>query len=107
MAYHNLNFMNSLLKTVPAKSLPLEDYLAQFEAQISAMNSLEEAELLFKKIKFLGIHFDPFSSDISAECQQIMNQLDLHLYLDNPYQMTNILLRLLDKTEEKINNLKH
>lgn len=98
--------MNSLLKTVPAKATSLADYLTQFEARIFAMN-LEEAELLFKKVKFLGIHFDPFSPDIPEECQQIMNQLDLHLYLDNPYQMTNILLRLLDKTEERINNLKH
>lgn len=107
MAYHSLDFMSSLLKTVPAKAPAPQDYLSQFEAKILAMNTLEEVELLFKKLKFLGIHFDPFASDLSPECHSIMTQLDLHLYLDNPYQMTNMLLRLLDKTEERINNLKH
>lgn len=81
--------------------------MAQFESEIQAMENIEEVELLFKKIKFLGLHFDPFSAEVSNECQLIMTQFGLDQYLDNPYQMTNILLRLLDKVEEKIKNLKH
>ena len=106
MAYHNLSLMSSLLKTTPAKDTRPEDLMIRLESEISRLDSLTEAELLFKKLKFLGLHFDPFSSEVSSECQQIMNQLGLDLYLENPYLVTNLLLRLLDKVEEKINFLK-
>lgn len=59
-----------------------------------------------KKLKFLGLNFDPFAPEVSEECQQIMNNLGLTEHLKNPYQATNILLRLLDKTEDRVNNLK-
>lgn len=99
--------MNSLLKTTTAGAVAPQDFMTAFESKILAMETLAEVELLFKKLKFLGTHLDPFNPDTSIECQQIMSQLGLHLYLDNPYQMTNMLLRLLDKSEEQINKLKH
>src|SRR5690554_1131351 len=99
--------MSSLLNTSSTKVVAPQDFMANFESDIQAMNDVEEVELLYKKIKFLGLHFDPFSAQVSTECQQILNQFGLYQYLDNPYQMTNILLRLLDKVEERINNLKH
>lgn len=107
MAYHNLGSMSSLLKTHSTKDIRPEDLMIRLESEISDLKSLEEAEQLFKKLKFLGLHFDPFASEISMECKQIMNQLGLDLYLENPYLVTNLLLRLLDKVEEKINFLKH
>ena len=80
--------------------------MVTFEKNILAMNDVVEAELLMKKLQFLGINFDPFQESNSQECQQIMDQLGLTIHMQNPYLATNILLRLLDKTEEKINNLK-
>lgn len=59
-----------------------------------------------KKLQFLGLNFDPFQAEIGNECGQIMDQLGLREHMMNPYQATNILLRLLDKTEERLNNLK-
>lgn len=70
------------------------------------MNDLLEVELLMKKLQFLGINFDPFQVETGNECGQIMDQLGLTDHMRNPYLATNILLRLLDKTEERINNLK-
>lgn len=81
--------------------------MIRFESDILAIKSATKAELLFKKLKYLGNHLDPFNPEISIECQQIMNHLGLDLYLANPYEMTNMLLRLLDKSEEQFNKLKH
>ncbi len=82
-----------------------ENFVQKFESQLSAMGVLE-AELTMTKLKFLGLNFDPFNSEVTTECQQIMENLDLTDHLKNPYLATNILLRLLDKTEERVNNLK-
>lgn len=98
--------MNSLQKqtTGSAAETP-ETFVQEFEKRMLAA-SLAEAELTMKKLKFLGLNFDPFNQDTSVECQQVMDSLGLTSHLKNPYLATNILLRLLDKTEERINNLK-
>lgn len=98
--------MNSLLKqtTPPTRETP-ENFVLEFEKRLLAI-SLLEAELTMTKLKFLGLNFDPFNQDVSSECQQIMDNLGLTEHLKNPYLATNILLRLLDKTEEQVNNLK-
>ncbi len=98
--------MNSLLKQpIEIAQVKPETFMATFEHSIS-IASLSEAELLMKKLKFLGLNFDPFAPETSDECQQIMDNLALTEQLKNPYLATNILLRLLDKTEERINYLK-
>jgi hypothetical protein len=70
------------------------------------MNNVIEVEILMKKLQFLGMNFDPFQNESENECGQIMDQLGLSEHMKNPYLATNILLRLLDKTEERLNNLK-
>ena len=99
--------MNSLQKqtTEQASETP-ENFVLKFEQNLLVL-SLFEAELTMKKLKFLGLNFDPFGPQVSQECQQIMESLGLTQHLTNPYFATNILLRLLDKTEERVNNLKH
>ena len=82
-----------------------ENFVMEFEKMLLATGILE-AELIMTKLKYLGNNFDPFNPDITSECQQIMNNLKLTDHLKNPYLATNILLRLLDKTEEQVNNLK-
>ncbi len=82
-----------------------ENFLQEFESKILA-SSLVEAELTMKKLQFLGLNFDPFTPENSIECQNVMENLGLTEHLKNPYLATNILLRLLDKTEERVNSLK-
>ena len=100
--------MNSFLK----QNLNLEgevgheDYVHAFEKYLTLATDLSAIELLMKKLQFLGLHFDPFEPEVSPECQDIMTSLGIAEHLRNPYLATNILLRLLDKTEERINSLK-
>lgn len=99
--------MNSLLKqNSTASTSSHETFLVSFEKNLLAMNDVLEVELLMKKLQFLGINFDPFQGEIGNECEQIMLNLGLTDHMKNPYLATNILLRLLDKTEERLNNLK-
>lgn len=98
--------MNSLLKNGPIQATPnLDDYFVSFSEELMKLD-LSQAELLYKKLKFLGLNFDPFSNENSNECTQILENLELTIHLQNPYLATNILLKLLDLTEERINNLK-
>lgn len=99
--------MNSLQKqtTVPQQDSP-ETFLVSFEKSLLSMQNVMEVELLMKKLQFLGLHFNPFDDSHGNECEQILLQLGLKEHVSNPYLATNILLRLLDKTEERLNNLK-
>jgi len=100
--------MNSLQKlTLPQSVTSSEDYVSHFETLISKMTGASDVEIIMKKLKFLGLNFDPFGAEISSECSLLMEDVGLNQFLNNPYQLTNILLRLLDITEERLNNLKH
>lgn len=80
--------------------------MVSFEKNLSELTAFPEVELMMKKLQYLGLNFDPFNPEVSGECQQVMDNLGLTLHLQNPYLATNILLKLLDKTEERLNNLK-
>lgn len=99
--------MNSVLKQPEAKvSISHEDFVLSFENNLLTIQDVFEVELILKKLQFLGLNFDPFQNEIGTECETIMSQLKLADHMKNPYLATNILLRLLDKTEERLNNLK-
>ena len=99
--------MNSLQKqTEKSVQESHETFLVTFETDLLKMQDAVEVELLMKKLQYLGINFDPFQSEIESVCGQIMDQMGLTNHMKNPYLATNILLRLLDKTEERLNNLK-
>lgn len=100
--------MNSFLKqkTENAGEVGHEDYVKSFELNLKEATDLSRVEILMKKLQFLGLHYDPFETEVSAECQDIMTSIGIADHLRNPYLATNILLRLLDKTEERINELK-
>lgn len=83
-----------------------EEFLSSFEKNLTVETDFLKVEILMKQLQFLGSNFDPFGAEISDECQAIMDKLDLTPHLRNPYLATNILLRLLDKTEERLNSLK-
>ena len=99
--------MNSLQKQTTTTELETpETFVASFEKKLLEMHDIHEVELIMKKLQFLGLNFDPFQNDVGYECSEIMNQLGLTTHMQNPYLATNILLKLLDKTEERLNNLK-
>jgi hypothetical protein len=99
--------MNSLQKqTLVTGADSHETYLVSFENNLLKLDDVNEVELLMKKLQFLGLNFDPFQNEVGSECLQIMDSLGLTDHMKNPYLATNILLRLLDKTEERLNNLK-
>ena len=99
--------MNSVQKQTTATSTEThETFVVTFEKNLLAADDVLAVELLMKKLQFLGLNFDPFQNESSPECNEIMNQLGLTTHMQNPYLATNILLRLLDKTEERLNNLK-
>ena len=99
--------MNSVQKNPKTLTLSSEDnFIVSFEKKVGTMENIFELELLMKKLQFLGMNFDPFQSEHGNESEQILEQLDLSKHLINPYLATNILLRLLDITEERLNNLK-
>lgn len=98
--------MNSLQKQTETRGETPEAFVVSFEKNLSTLSSVEEAETLMKKLQFLGQHYDPFDQEINSECRQVINNLGLTLHLQNPYLATNILLRLMDKTEGHLNKLK-
>lgn len=98
--------MNSLQKLSEISGDTPESYVLSFEKTLGKLHAAREVEMLMKKLQYLGLHFDPFAGEITSECQQVMDQLGLSLHLQNPYLATNLILRLLDKTEEHLNKLK-
>ncbi len=99
--------MNSLQKRPSSKHEDShETFLSTFEKNILTINDIGDVEIMLKKLQFVGTNFDPFMPEISDECQQVMDNLGLTQHMKNPYLATNIILRLLDKTEERLNTLK-
>jgi hypothetical protein len=100
--------MSSLLKqnTPVTGGLSPKSFLLRFEDQVSQMMEFADLEMLMRKLQYLGLHFDPFDQAVPTECQEIIKQLGLAEQVQNPYEATNILLRLLDITEERLNQIK-
>lgn len=98
--------MNSLQKNTTVRGTNLEDFCSSFEKNLEKMTEFSEVEKLLLKLQFLGNNYDPFFGRPEDECQQICDNLNLTPHLQNPYEATNIILRLLDKTEERLNTLK-
>lgn len=104
--------MNSLLKNnTQNQTLISFDYLKKFQDKVSKMSNREEVLLLQQKLKYLGLHYNPFSPHQETpeqnECHQIMTQLELLNFSHNPFEVTNLLLRLIDLLQEKLNHLHH
>lgn len=92
--------------TLTTSEMTPESFVVSFEKNLLNETDFAAVEMLMKKLQFLGSNFDPFGAETSLECQVIMDTLHLTTHLQNPYLATNILLRLLDKTEERLNSLK-
>lgn len=89
-------------QSIEQKSLP--DFIQNFKTEVSSLN-LPTIELLQKKLNFLCLEFDPYSFDLEDQTvATILNEFELQDFLDNPFIFTNIVLQLLDITEEAIKN---
>jgi hypothetical protein len=100
--------MDSFLKQTSASSTQESPgtYLEQFLSALTSMTNPSDVERIYKKLQYLGVNFDPFAGNGSDECRQVIKDLGLTGEFANPYQATNLLLRLLDMTEERLNLLK-
>lgn len=100
--------MNSLSKlnwTAPT-GVTSQDFRESFKLALASLSDYSKVELLYKKLQFLGLHFDPFQEVTDSSVKTIIEQLNLEVHLSNPYAATNLLLQLLDDAEERLKQLK-
>lgn len=66
--------------------------------------SLEQLKLTHKKLSYLCLNFDPFSSEMNTqEVENLINEFNLKELVKDPYKLTNYLLQNLTDLEEAIN----
>ena len=82
---------------------PLEDFVAK----LKRVRSLKTLQTHQKTLQFLALDFDPFTMDLSSEAKQILAQYHLEALVSDPFQFTNVLLRMLDLLEERIKTFIH
>lgn len=66
--------------------------------------------LNLKKLQYLAIHFDPFlklEEQREQNLEAIIEEFGLDLYLQDPFLLTNHLLKLIDCLEEDLKTVKH
>jgi hypothetical protein len=96
------NHSQSLAQT----SSPKEILVQSFEENLKAMTK-QQLDLAIKKLNFLCLNFDPYSDHISTEVENILSEYKLSDYISNPFEFTNIVLQILDKTENTIKSRVH
>jgi len=94
----NSNLERSSQQT-PAR---LENYIESFSAKLETISQTSELELLLKKLRFLGSEFDPFDQNPAHEILQTLNSLNLETMTEDPFLMTNIILKMIDLVEQKL-----
>lgn len=79
-----------------------------FEKNLNEI-TLEQCKINYKKLSYLCHHYDPYDqSDIeNTEVKNILNSTGLSEYIANPFEYTNLLLQMMDKSETKIKSLEH
>lgn len=83
-----------------------EQLVKNFETSIKSMDS-KALKMVIKKLNFLCLNFDPYSEHMSTEVENIINEYDLTPYTSNPFEFTNVVLQILDKTENIIKSRVH
>ena len=83
-----------------------QDHLHQFEEQINKLGK-KSLDLLVKKLNYLCLDFDPYALEMSTEAQNIINEFQLDQFIYNPFEFTNVVLQMLDKTENLIKSREH
>lgn len=81
----------------------VRDRALEFENEIGSLD-LSAQKMILKKLNFLSFQIDPYDIDnLSIEEKNIIGEFKLATFLDNPFEFTNILLKMIDLTEVEIN----
>ena len=75
-----------------------QDLISRFEIHINKLG-MKELDLVIKKLNFVCLSFDPYGHEPSNEVENIMLDYELNEFTTNPFDFTNILLQMLDKTD--------
>jgi len=94
------SFMKNRSKLGPAQTSEtnVQDLITRFDNYINKLGR-KELDIVIKKLNFLCLNFDPYDQEPSVEVENILNEYELEDYLANPFEFTNILLQMLDKTD--------
>jgi hypothetical protein len=82
------------------------DHLQRFEEYINKLGK-KSLDLVIKKLNYLCLDFDPFELDRSQEAENILEEFELEQFCSNPFDFTNVVLQMLDKTENLIKSREH
>ena len=97
----------NLSETQQLQSLDSRQYLIKsFEQSLQSMD-VKSLDMVIKKLNFLCLNFDPYSDFKSTEVENIITEYNLEPYCSNPFEFTNIVLQILDKTENFIKSRVH
>lgn len=100
-----------LNSSLPRRPSEKEDLVNCFTNEIQKL-SLKKLSLKLGQLSYLAENFDPYQGvynglDISVELLNILNEFKLNEYTKNPFEFTNILLQLLDLTQEEAKKRSH
>ena len=100
--------MNNLKnQTNPIEAQNLSDTFFTFETKLKN-NSVEKLQQKHLKLSFLCEHFNPYDTqELSVEVENILNEFELMKFIHNPFDFTNIVLRMLDQLDNQIKSKKN
>lgn len=81
-------------------------HLHNFEEYINKLGK-KNLDLVIKKLNYLCLDFDPYQLDRSQEVQNIIDEFELEHFCSNPFDFTNTVLQMMDKTENLIKSREH
>ena len=77
-------------------------FIQNFKNELESLNHLDLDRLL-KKLNFICLQLDPYNcSTLSIEEKNILEEFQLEVYLDNPFELTRYLLQMLNHVEIEI-----
>ncbi len=100
------------MKIETNSSLAPEQSLLTLHAQ-SFENEIKDYDitglkLVMQKLNFLSFEVDPYDiSQLKTEEKNILEEFKLSQFMENPFDYTNIILRMIDLVENEINKNYH
>tara|TARA_Y100000385_G_C13022156_1_gene606683 strand:- start:21 stop:338 length:318 start_codon:yes stop_codon:yes gene_type:complete len=82
------------------------DHLQRFEEYINKLGK-KNLDLVIKKLNYLCLDFDPYALDKSSETENILDEFELDQFCSNPFDFTNVVLQMMDVTENLIKSREH
>lgn len=83
-----------------------QDLINRFEQHINQLGK-KELDLVIKKLNFVCLNFDPYEQEPTTEVENIMIDYELNEFMTNPFDFTNIVLQMLDKTDNLKKSREH